>query len=161
MQKYHLKNRPDREILEISEIKDLLLKGKFAVISTCMNNEPYIVTLSYGFDEKKNSLYFHCAPQGLKIDYVKSNPRICATIIEDGGYVKDECAHNYKTVVFWGKIHFVADLEEKRHGMQILLSHLEDNAAIIQEKLKKSEAYFPKMTVLRIDIEEIHAKVGK
>ena len=161
MQEYHLKNRPNREITIDSEINDILQKGKFLVISMCKNNEPYIVSLSYGFDAKKNSLYVHCSPKGLKIDFFKSNSRICATIIEDGGYVADECGHNYRTVVFWGDIHFVTDLEEKKHGMGILLNHLENNGPVIQEKLLKSDGYYSKMEVLRIDIKQIHAKSGR
>ncbi|MDP4240422.1 MAG: pyridoxamine 5'-phosphate oxidase family protein [Bacteroidota bacterium] len=161
MQEYHLKNRPNREIKADSEINDILQRGKFAVISMCRNNEPYIVSLSYGFDAEKKSLYVHCAPQGLKIDFFHSNPRICATIIEDGGYVIDECAHNYKTVVFWGNICFVTDLEEKKHGMKILLNHLENNRNLIQEKLSKSDDYYSNMEVLRIDIKQIHAKAGR
>jgi len=161
MTEYHLKNRPNREIISDSEINDILLKGKFTVISMCRDNEPYIVTLSYGFDAKKNSLYVHCAPLGLKIDFIKSNPRICATVIEDGGYIADECGHNYRTVVFWGEMHFVEDLEEKKHGMGILLNHLEKNGQVIQEKLLKSDDYYSKMEMLRIDIKQIHAKAGR
>ncbi|MDD4968413.1 MAG: pyridoxamine 5'-phosphate oxidase family protein [Paludibacter sp.] len=161
MQEYHLKNRPNREIISDSDINDILQKGKFVVISMCRDNEPYIVTLSYGFDAKERSIYVHCAPQGLKIDFFKSNNRICATIIEDGGYAIDECAHNYKTVVFWGDISFVTDIEEKKHGMKILLNHLENDIELIQEKLLKSNEYYSKMEVLRIDIRQIHAKAGR
>ena len=161
MQEYHLKNRPNREIISESEINDILQKGKFVVISACRDSEPYIVTLSYGFNAKERSLYVHCAPNGLKIDFFKSNNRICATIIEDGGYVVDECGHNYRTVVLWGEIHFVTDLEEKKYGMGILLNHLESNSQVIREKLLKSEDYYSNMEVLRIDIKQIHAKAGR
>lgn len=161
MQKYHLQNRPDREITTDTEIKDIIQNGKYCVISLCRNNEPYIVTLSYGFDAANNSLYIHCGPQGLKLDFIKANPRICATIIEDGGYVADECGHNYRTVVFWGDIHVVTDLEEKKQGMKILLHHLESNTDVINEKLLKLEDYYTKMEVLRIDIKQIHAKAGR
>jgi uncharacterized protein len=161
MQEYHLKNRPNREIISESEIYDILQRGKFVVISMCRDNEPYIVTLSYGYDAKERSLYVHCAPRGLKIDFFKSNNRICATIIEDGGYVVDECGHNYRTVVFWGNIHFVTDLEEKKYGMGILLNHLENDRQVILEKLLKSEDYYSNMEVLRIDIKQIHAKAGR
>jgi len=161
MQEYHLKNRPNREIILDSEINDILHKGKFAVISMCRNNEPYIVSLSYGFDAERKSIFVHCATQGLKIDFFKSNARICATIIEDGGYVAEECGHNYRTVVFWGDIHFVTDLEEKKYGMGILLNQLENDNQVIQEKLLKSEDYYSKMEVLRIDIKQIHAKAGR
>ena len=156
-----MKNRPNREIISDSEINDILQRGKFVVISMCRNNEPYIVTLSYGFDAKERSLFVHCAPQGLKIDFFKSNSRICATIIEDGGYVVDECGHNYRTVVFWGNMHFVTDLEEKKYGMGILLNHLENDGQVIHEKMQKSEGYYSHMEVLRIDIKQIHAKSGR
>ena len=95
MKEYHLRNRPNREIISDREINDILQKGKFVVISMCRDNETYIVTLSYGFDAKERALYVHCAPNGLKVDFFKTNNRISATIIEDGGYVADECAHNY------------------------------------------------------------------
>lgn len=161
MQKYHLKNRPDREITSDLEIKEILQKGKYCIVSMCKGDEPYIVTLSYGFDVDNNSLYFHCASEGLKLDFIKANSRICATVIEDGGYVVDECAHNYETVVFWGDVSFVTELEEKKHGMKILLNHLEDDSEVIQEKILKSENYYSKMNVLRIDIKQIHAKAGR
>jgi len=161
MQKYHLQNRPNREIISQPEIIEILKKGKYAVISMCANNEPYIVTLSYGFDELRNTLYFHCSKQGLKLDFIKKNPRVCATIIEDGGYIQDECGHKYKTAVFWGDMKFVSDLDEKKHGMSILLNHLENKPEIIGDKLSVSDTYYDKMEVLKLKIIQIHAKAGR
>lgn len=161
MQKYHLRNRPNRELTDKSEIIAILEKGKYAVIATCRDNEPYIVTLSYGYDRDKNTLYFHCSPNGLKLDFIKQNPQVCATVIEDGGYIADECGHNYKTAVFWGTMKIVSDLDEKKHGMTILLNHLEHNPEIIKEKLLKSNEFYSKMEVLRLDILEIHTKAGR
>ncbi len=87
MEKYHLHNRTERELKDEAEIKAILNKGKFTVISMCRNNEPYIVSLSYGYDVKNNSLYFHCSRKGLKLEFIRENPKVCATVIEDGGYV--------------------------------------------------------------------------
>ncbi len=70
MQKYHLHNRPNRELKSQTEIVNILKTGKYAVISMCADNEPYIVTLSYGYDELKNTLYFHSAKHGLKLDFI-------------------------------------------------------------------------------------------
>jgi Predicted flavin-nucleotide-binding protein len=161
MQKYHLQNRPNREISEYSEIEDILREGKYAVISMCRDNEPYIVTLNYGYDHETNSIYFHCSPQGLKLDFINANPQVCATVIEDGGYVFNECGHNYRTAVFWGKIEIVTDLDEKKHGMTVLLNHLENQPEIIKEKLLKSDGFYSKMVILRLDITQIHGKVGR
>ena len=63
--------------------------------------------------------------------------------------------------MFWGDIHFVSDLEEKKYGMGILLNHLENNGQVIMEKLLKSQDYYSNMEVLRIDIKQIHAKTGR
>lgn len=161
MEKYHLLNRPNRELTEKSEINEILINGKYAVISMCRNNEPYIITLSYGFDAEHNSLYFHCAPKGLKLDFIESNKRVCATVIEDGGYVLGECGHNYKTVVFWGDMKIVTDIDEKKHGMTILLQHLENDADIIKEKLIKSDDYYSKMEIMKLEIIQIHGKAGR
>ena len=159
--KYHLINRPNRELKDEAEIKKILKEGKYTTISMCRENEPYIVTLSYGYDEERNALYFHSAKKGLKLEFLKANKNICATIIEDGGYVMDECAHEYRSVVFWGEMHVVTDIAEKRHGMGILLNHLEEKDTKIAEMMQKSEKGFvANMEVLRLDIKEVSGKVG-
>ena len=161
MQKYHLHNRPNREIKSDSEIYEILNNGKYAVISMCRDNEPYVVTLSYGYDSENNSLYFHCSPQGLKLDFITANSQVCATVIEDGGYITNECGHNYRTVVFWGIMKIVTDIDEKKHGMKILLNHLEYNSEIIKDKLQKSDDFYSKMEVLKLDITQIYGKAGR
>jgi nitroimidazol reductase NimA-like FMN-containing flavoprotein (pyridoxamine 5'-phosphate oxidase superfamily) len=161
MEKYHLHNRPDRELTNPQEITEILKNGKFTTISMCRNNEPYIVTLSYGYDATENALYFHCAPQGLKLDFLASNPQICATVIEDGGYVETQCEHNFRSVVFRGTMHRVSDPELKKHGMEVLLRHLEPDNAVVAEKLAKTENYYSRMEILKLEISQIHAKAGK
>jgi nitroimidazol reductase NimA-like FMN-containing flavoprotein (pyridoxamine 5'-phosphate oxidase superfamily) len=161
MHKYHLQNRPEREITSEKEIIDLIGNGKFITISLCRNNEPYIVTLSYGYDDTGKSLYFHAAKKGLKLDFLKANPLVCATIIEDGGYIEDECAHAYRSVVLWGRINIVEKVEEKKHGMKILLNHLESKPDEIKRLFLKADSSYEKMEVLRLDITEIHGKKGQ
>ncbi|MCL2327886.1 MAG: pyridoxamine 5'-phosphate oxidase family protein [Bacteroidetes bacterium] len=159
--KYHFKNRPNREITNQEEILRLLKNGKYATLSLCKNNEPYIVTLSYGYDEQTNSLYFHCAKEGLKLDFIEVNPRVCATIIEDGGYIANECGHLYKTLVFWGSIEILSDFDKKKEAIKILLNHLETDTEIKSEKLKSSFSLYENMVVLKLTITELHGKAGR
>ena len=161
MQKYHMKNRPDRELSNETEIEAILKSGKYTVISMCRNDKPYIVILSCGYDSVKNALYFHCSTSGLKLDFIKANSQVCATIIEDGGYISDECGHHYRTAVFRGTMKIVSDLDEKKHGMKVLLNHLENKPFLIKEKLLMSDDFYSKMEILRLDIAEIHGKAGR
>jgi hypothetical protein len=144
-----------------SDIDRILTEGKFAVISMCRDNEPYIVTLSYGYDSKNEALYFHCAKKGLKLDFLNSNKNVCATVIKDKGYVIDECGHEYESVVFWGDMETVNDLEEMKHGMRILLNHLETKEDVRKEAMLKSGDFYPKMEILRLKIKQIHGKAGR
>ena len=153
--------RKDKEITDTEEMFDILQEGKFATISMCQNNEPYIVTLNYGYDRQKNSLYFHCAKEGLKLKILKSNPKACGTVIQDYGYVMNECNHSYRSVVFGGKIKIVGDLEEKKRGLNTMLNHLEENPSQIKEKSLRNDKAYDKPCILRFDIKEITGKDGK
>lgn len=161
MPQYHLQNRPNRELTHASEVVELLKRGKYAVIALCRDNEPYVVTLSYGYDVERHALFFHCAQKGLKVDFLRSNPRVCATVIEDGGYQTGECAHEYRSVVFWGTMRVVESLEEKQQGMSVLLHQLEHDAAVIQQMQEKADLMHVNMLILRLDIEQIHGKAGR
>ncbi|WP_075602572.1 pyridoxamine 5'-phosphate oxidase family protein [Saccharicrinis aurantiacus] len=161
MKQYHLHNRPNRELTEKSDIDRILKEGKFAVISMCRNNEPYAVSLSYGYDSVNEILYFHCAKKGLKLDFLDANKNVCATVIKDKGYVIDECGHEYESVVFWGDMEIVNDLQDKKNGMRILLHHLEEKDSVIKDKLLKSDEFYSKMEILKLRIKQIHGKAGR
>ena len=161
MGKYHLTHKQEREITDEAEVGRLLGDSKFAVIAMCRDNEPYVVTMSYGFDESRNALYFHCANHGMKIDFMRANPYVCATVIDDRGYFVNECSHHYRTVVLRGKLSAVESLEEKRHGLTVMIDQLEENPGPRKEKVNKYDREFDDFTILRLDIEDITAKHGK
>ena len=127
----------------------------------CRESEPYIVTFSYGYDPESNSLYFHTSKVGLKLEFLNKNQIVCGTVIEDGGYVMDVCEHVFKSVVFWGNMQIVNDIEDKKHGMNVLLNHLEKKESVIKGYMLKSEDSYAKMEVLRLKITQIHGKVGR
>lgn len=161
MNKYHLTNRPNREITEKGKIHSIIRNGKFITVAMCRNAEPYIVTLSYGYDKVNQTLYFHSSTKGLKLDFLNANKNVCATIIEDGGYVKNECAHEYTSVVLFGTMEVVYDLEEKKRGMQVLLNHLEENADVRKKMILKSEEAYKNMAILKLCITNFKAKKGR
>jgi hypothetical protein len=157
MAKYHMQKK-DREITDQNELIEILKQGKYATISMCRENEPYLATLNYGYDKVKNALYFHCAKKGLKIDFIQENPRVCGTIIEDLGYMTDECEQKYRSVVFWGEMFFIEDLKEKKHGIDVLINHLEKNPGKVKGKSIKSEQRYKDVGILRLDIKELTGK---
>ncbi len=152
--------RKDREIRDQAEARGILAKGKFAAIALCKDGEPYVVTMSYGFDASRNSLYFHCAREGQKIDFIRSNPAACATVVEDLGYRTGECLHAYRSVVIRGRLGIVEGIDEKKHAFTILIRHLETDPEPMIEKTLKNPKALEDVGILRLDIEDISAKAG-
>jgi uncharacterized protein len=157
---YHLR-RIDRAITDHKELEAIITSGKYAVLALSKNDIPYIVTLSYGFDAESNALYFHCANSGRKIDYVRFNPNVSATIIEDRGYIDGKCEHHFSTLVIAGKIFEVKTPDEKEIGLKTILNHLETMSQEIFSKKIPNKDALNDVTILKLEIENIHGKKWK
>ncbi len=152
--------RIEKEISNREELIEILKSGKYTIISLCKENEPYIITLSYGYDESKHALYFHCAKEGQKIDFIKANPHICETVIEDNGY-EDGCGQAFRSIVFRGKMVIVEAFDEKKKGLDILINHLEKDPIPIKNKFLEKENTHENLGMLRLDITDISGKEEK
>ncbi len=149
MTTFHVR-RKDREITDLSEMKAVLKTTKYVTIALCMKNEPYLISLTHGYDEAKNCLFFHCAPEGKKLMYAQAHSKVWGQAMLDYG-VTDECDYDYTSVHFSGKISFIKNLEEKQRAMQVLVTHLSNHP---EEKLAKITPEKLEKTLMgRIDIE--------
>ena len=157
MEQYHPK-RKRNEILDENEKLSLLKSGNHITIALCNSDIPYIITMSYGFDTEKNCLYFHCANKGDKLEFIKKNSNVCATIIKDNGYLETKCDHDYETLIIRGKTRIVDELSEKKHGLRILLNHLEKVPKPIFDRNIKDDHSYDGVTILRLDMESIIGK---
>jgi nitroimidazol reductase NimA-like FMN-containing flavoprotein (pyridoxamine 5'-phosphate oxidase superfamily) len=156
---YHMK-RSEKAMQDPEAVRGVLRRGKFVTVAMCRRNEPYLVTLSYGYDEEGAALCFHAANEGLKLEFLRENPRVCATVVEDLGYRTGECEQGYRSVVLRGKMFVVKELDGQKRGMEVLLGHLEDNPRPLTERLLGKDGAYEKFAVLRLEIEEIAGKEG-
>ncbi len=154
MSSFHVR-RKDREITDSSEMRQVLKVTKFVTVALCMDDEPYLVSLSHGYDEAKNCLYFHCAPEGKKLAYQKTNNKIWGQAVLDFG-VTEECDYAYKSVHFSGKMHLIEDLREKQHAMEVLVRQVSLNPEAKLAKIKAER--LSSVTMGRIDINYMSGK---
>ena len=157
---YHMR-RKDRQINSKAKMVEILERGRFIVLALCRGDEPYIVTLSYGYDRSQNCLYLHCANEGMKLDFIRKNPAVCGTVILDKGYIDNECGHEYETVVLRGQILFSETREERRRGIETILHHLEVNPKPFMQKTIESDDVFKTITVLKLVISNMTGKKGR
>ena len=155
---YHIR-RSDREITDKQELVSILKNGRYATIGLSKADEPYVVTLSYAYDPGENALFFHCAKEGRKIDYIKSNPRACATIIEDGGFDSGSCEHSYRSVVLSGTMLLIEDRTEIDRGIRLLIEQQEKkDQAHFFAKLKAGNKSYDNLQMLKMTVESMTGK---
>jgi hypothetical protein len=154
---FHPLRRRDKEVSEPSEIKKILQESKYVTVAMSHEGEPYLATLSHGYDEDRNCVYFHCASEGKKVDILRRNRRVWGQALVDNGYQQGSCDHLYRTAQFRGEVTFVEDQAEKEHALRIMIRHLDtDPERVISEQITPHST--SRILVGRISIDYMSGK---
>ncbi|MGV9102817.1 MAG: pyridoxamine 5'-phosphate oxidase family protein [Promethearchaeia archaeon] len=151
--------RDDKRIEDKQRIQEILLKANYVTIAMCKDNTPYLVTLSHGYDQSKDCIYFHCASEGKKIDYLQENPLVWGQALIDKGYVQGACDHLYATAQFRGRVQFLENVVEKEEALKVMIRHLDDNPEKVMSEQLSPES-ISDVTIGRIDIEYLSGKLA-
>ncbi len=152
--------RKEKAIIDKAEMETILLQTKYVTIAMCDGAEPYLVTLSHGYDSENSCLYFHCAQEGKKIDILQKNDRIWGQALADYGYVQGSCDHLYATVQFNGTVSFITDLEEKRLALLTMIRQLEDDPETVSKE-QITEKSLKRVGIGKISLQEMSGKKSK
>jgi hypothetical protein len=159
MQSYHM-FKTEKEVKDPSVMEGLLGTCRWMSIALSGPEGPYIITLSYGYDNERTALYFHTARSGLKLEMLRKDPRACGTIIEDLGYLHGKCSHAYRSLVIFGRMSFVDSPEEVAHAFDVLLNHQEREPGEMKREFLGNEGATRSAQLLRFDIESMRCKQG-
>jgi nitroimidazol reductase NimA-like FMN-containing flavoprotein (pyridoxamine 5'-phosphate oxidase superfamily) len=154
--RYHIR-RQDKEITDPKYMKKILLDADYVTLALVKDNMPYLVSLSHGYDEEENCIYFHSASDGKKLEYMRANPVVWGQAMLDHGYHKGECSHLYASVMFKGNIEFIEAIETKRHVFRTMINQLEPDPESIMDRLLSSKG-IPTTVVGKINIEYMSGK---
>jgi len=150
--------RKEREVKEKSEIETIISRCDVCRIAFADNNMPYIVTMNFGFfSGEKSCFYFHCAPAGRKIEMIRKNSYVCFEMDTDHKLTNAEkdCdwGMKFSSVVGYGKITIVNDPEERKRGLDSIMSQYSG-----RKEFSYDERVMSGTAILRLDIEEITGK---
>ena len=134
--KFHMR-RNDREIKDQKALKRLLSYSKYFVLSMSAGDEPYAVPLGYVYDERGNLIYFHCAREGKKMDFLKKNPKAWGLVVLDQGIMEGTCMNLYASAMFSGRVEFVQDTSEKTMVMNLFAEKLSRDVSGVKQRLQK------------------------
>jgi hypothetical protein len=156
MEKYHMRRR-EKTIRSRKQMMDIIGGQAHMTIAMSKDNEPYLVTVNYSFDQEAMCLYFHSAQAGRKIDCLRSNPIVWGQVLEDKGYVQGECDYAYRTVMFSGRAESVTDLREKRRALGMMIDRLDSDPGSTSRKFMVKSA-LEGVAVWKIKIEGMSGK---
>jgi len=150
--------RKDREISDKSIITDIITKADVCRVAFAVDNEPYIVTMNFGFvTEGSGVLYFHCASTGRKLDMIGKNNRVCFEMDTDHNLYHGEkgCdwGMNFSSVVGYGIMSIITEDDVKVKGLDAIMVHYgaTGNQFYDPDILKRT-------TILKLEITEISGK---
>lgn len=149
--------RGDKEVTDKKAIEDIILRSTVCKLAMCDSHQPYIVPLCFGL--KDNTLYFHSAPKGKKIDILKKNPNVCFEFDIFTQVIKSAKAckwgMNYRSVIGYGKASFVTDDDLKRQAFDVIMKQYADGSFFYEEALLTSTV------VIKVEIESMTGKKSK
>ncbi|MFQ5595173.1 MAG: pyridoxamine 5'-phosphate oxidase family protein [Anaerolineae bacterium] len=161
----HLVRRSDRAVEDEAWIKAFLHRAPYGVLATVHEGQPFINSNLFVFDEPAHAIYIHTANVGRTRANVERNHRVCFSVSEMGRLLPAatamEFSVEYAGVTVFGHATIVAEEDEARHGLQLLLDkyfpHLQsgqDYRPIMPQELART-------TVYRIQIEQWSSKQKK
>lgn len=146
--------RADKEITDQKTIEEIINKAQICHLSVSYESMSYIVPMSFGYADQ--TLYFHSSHEGLKLSILRENPQACFEMEIDTEIVPHEVACHwamrYRSVIGFGEVEFIEDLEAKKAGMQIILQHYTD------KKLPIEDASLSKVTLFKLNINKMMGK---
>ncbi len=111
------------ECTDEKRIDQFLIAARTGYLGLTDGELPYVVPLNFIW--MNGALYFHGAAQGRKIELIRTNSNCCFTVAEDYGTMvspvpaKTDTA--YMSVMLFGKLEAVTDLNEATEVMQVML----------------------------------------
>lgn len=118
--------KKDKEIIDRIEIDQIIHNSMICHMACSRDNKPYLVPMSFGYDGQ--SVYFHTALSGLKIESITENPQVCLAFESEIKLITnpDQACHwsfHFASVIAAGEIIEITDLQEKNTALNQIMAH--------------------------------------
>ncbi|MHB1457333.1 MAG: pyridoxamine 5'-phosphate oxidase family protein [Armatimonadota bacterium] len=146
--------RQEKEIADIKDIESIIRRSSVCRLALCNDGTPYIVPMCFGYDDRK--LYFHSATEGLKLDLIRRNPKVCFEFDIDLELIPNEnnCSigMKYRSVIGFGTAIIIEDADEIKACLDVIIRQYGSEPSPYPVEIIR------KITVIRIDIESMSGK---
>jgi len=124
--------RKDKEITDKSKIETIIARATVCRLAMVDGNRPYVVPLCFGYQD--DTLFFHSANTGKKLELLRGNNRVCFELDVDCKVISGDKAcdwgMHYQSVIGHGRAAFLEDPAAKQRALDIIMQQYagSDNA---------------------------------
>lgn len=145
--------RQDR-LLHEERAMELLHEGEYGFLALGGPEGGYGIPLNYAAEG--NSIYFHCAPEGEKLERIRRCGLASFCIVGRTAPQPALFTTEYESVMVTGKVSVVHDDTERMHALMLLLGKYSPDH--IETGLQYTFKSFSRTTILRLDVDTASGK---
>ena len=145
--------RRHRQLLADASNHRMLKEGSHGVLA-CQGDEdyPYAVPLNYVYLD--DTIYFHSAKVGHKVDALTKQPKVSFCVIDQDDIVGDEFTSYFRSVIVFGHARIVSATEQDKALRALMEKYSADAPLDAKERELQSSAPI----VVAIDIDHVTGK---
>jgi nitroimidazol reductase NimA-like FMN-containing flavoprotein (pyridoxamine 5'-phosphate oxidase superfamily) len=150
---------PERASYDRSRIHAILDEALICHVGFVVEEEPFVIPMSYGRDE--DSIYLHGSVGSRLLRAIRDGAPVCVTVtLLEGLVLARSIFHhsmNYRSVVIFGRAEAVEDPREKLRALKCLSEHLVPGRW--SDARRPNERELRQTLVVRVPLEEASAKI--
>ena len=100
------------------------------------NGYPYGMPMNHFYNDLDGKIYFHCGNVGHRLDSLKKDDKVCFCTYDRGYRVDGEWALNVKSVIVFGRIDIVDDIDRITEITKKLSYKFTKDEAYIDDEIK-------------------------
>lgn len=147
--------RKEKEITQKSDMEAIIRNAPVCRLAMSDGIHPYVVPLCFGY--KDGALFMHTAKEGMKLEILKKNGRVCFEMDIDIDIVPDERACkwgvHFRSVIGFGTASVIQDPVQKRNALDHIMAHYSNSSSH-----EYPEEIVDKIAVIKVDIESMTGK---
>ena len=164
--------RDEFNINDKNSINEILQTCEYGTLSLISEGKPYVVALNFVFFE--NSIFFHGAKEGKKIEAINSNPNAAFLVVKPYSFIPSYFSDTmaacpatqfFASVLIEGKLKFIEDGYKKAEVLNALMKKFQKEDSF--EEIAYDKAMYTKMLdktaiiELKIETQSCKIKVGQ
>lgn len=149
------KMRRFKQLLTEEETREIISSNNTGILGV-IGDEGYPYTVPVNHVLSGDTIYFHSAKAGHKVDAINNNPKASFTVIDKDDIVQEEATTYFRSAHAFGKAYVVTDEEERLKAMELIYDKTCPDAMYRKDNVIKEEG--PHALIIGIKIEHMTGK---